>query len=991
MRNMQISRWRCLSHWGKKILGFNRKKHVGLFLILAVVFGSLFLIEPVFAQTDSGEGFANWLVQIGASVLLYIARLFIGLTVFALRMFIEVAKYNGYIDAPTVVVGWVMVRDVANMGFIVILLVIAFGTILGIEQYEWKKSLGKLILAAIFINFSKTIAGLIIDVAHVFTITFLNAVSAAAGGNLINMFQLNNILKMTSNFDPASSGDFRLQLFVSALLAVAFSVFAMVTVAAYTIVMVARLVVLWILIVLSPLAYIFQVIPATQKYAQEWWSEFGKHVLVAPIMVFFLWLAFATIGSGNITQSVGINVEAGEAETVLAGASDGNALSLTEVSTWENMANFIIAIAFLVYGLKKVNQLGVQAGGLAAGALDFGKKVVTIATGYALGRAIVDKGVEFGGLGLKEGARRVPLIGGAALEEYKTAAGAKYKMLTTRSKINRSKTAADWQKAGAKEGATAWEKFRGVVGARFVEPAERAEKRSKDWQTAVERTEKILEESYSTSISKAGQAKLDATVEMKMTEEMAGQKGAQKVEERIREASAINDIAEKMATDRGEKKEDLLKNESFLKDVQEEYLAGVPEKDKKKVEGLLNRDGGVASRLTLAERYNGQLGAYSKAKASVETLQQRYNEYDKQKAVATQRDSLLIANGEKPRYVKALEASRAEEIGKEYGAMNFREVTNAAIFAAQELQAEIAKGTSADRGKVKRLMQSAAMGLIMNMKKGSENGMAVLDSATKNIFNEDVVAGDPDAAARKILSAITGQTVEKGGIKAAEARMAEVLGDEGANLIKRELAASLVTASADGAVNMAGLIYDRDYDSDSGVVDYRFMDVSDQSIARDRKGNAILDKNNNEQTWEQVYRKTSDGVREYMAQENTATKITGLKDMLGKKSTGQNDFLIPVQAAAREAMEKNFTQIFGNITYGTKLHSRLVAELEDLGEAEAKQFIPLFEALADKNAEAAGHMINKLGSFGKIIKRNNGRLNNIAGKVKGGREDEPDE
>jgi hypothetical protein len=49
--------------------------------------------------------------------------------------------------------GWVITRDIANMFFIVILLVIAFATILQIEQYNYKKWLPKLILMAILINF----------------------------------------------------------------------------------------------------------------------------------------------------------------------------------------------------------------------------------------------------------------------------------------------------------------------------------------------------------------------------------------------------------------------------------------------------------------------------------------------------------------------------------------------------------------------------------------------------------------------------------------------------------------------------------------------------------------------------------------------------------------------------------------------------------------------------------------------------------------------
>ena len=88
------------------------------------------------------------------------------------------------------------------MFFVVILLLIAFGTILGIEQYEWKKLLIKFVFAAILVNFSRVIAALIIDAAQVVMITFLNGVAATAGGNLINAFKLDKLLSFNPDIKP---------------------------------------------------------------------------------------------------------------------------------------------------------------------------------------------------------------------------------------------------------------------------------------------------------------------------------------------------------------------------------------------------------------------------------------------------------------------------------------------------------------------------------------------------------------------------------------------------------------------------------------------------------------------------------------------------------------------------------------------------------------------------------------------------------------------
>ena len=126
-------------------------------VLAALIVGFIITLQTAEAQGDlfSFTTVGNGLIWAFSQLFLAVARLMMSLTVFFLQLFIQLAAYNNFIDAPPVVIGWLMVRDVANMFFVVALLVIAFGTILGLEQYEWKKTLLKLILAAIFINFSK--------------------------------------------------------------------------------------------------------------------------------------------------------------------------------------------------------------------------------------------------------------------------------------------------------------------------------------------------------------------------------------------------------------------------------------------------------------------------------------------------------------------------------------------------------------------------------------------------------------------------------------------------------------------------------------------------------------------------------------------------------------------------------------------------------------------------------------------------------------------
>lgn len=592
MTERLLSQVRRLKPFLPKRLG---KYHWLVLFITIIIFGVVIFAQPA-AAADLFTSFFNVLARFFIWVMLIVANLCIGLTVFFLRFFISIASYNNYIDVDVVQLGWTMVRDVANMFFVVALLIIAFGTILGLEEYEWKKNLVKLILAAILINFSNLIAQLIIDVAHVFTITFLNAISATAGGNLINMFKLDQITKMVGA-DPSAGwldgGSLQLELLAGAMAASVFAILSAVAMGSYVVVMMARVVALWALIILSPIAFILGVLPKTKSYADKWWSEFGKHVVVAPIMVFFLWLSFATLGTGQTIQDIkakdssviplqeeGFAYESDVLQK--AGAVSGqNKLSLSEVTTWENMANFLIAIAFMAYGLKATQETGATASGLVGKAADFGKKVATIATGYAAGRWLVGKGTEGGKSIMKGAAMNVPIVGGKSWVRRgkKIAAVArigyskvnqwrdrgaksledkskklsmytierKQKLAELEAKYGAHKLTEEEYKKGKIDAQADYEKkvkeagiSTGTVGTvgRFasrllagaIESGGRSDKRAENWETAAETEKKITEAEYSLSWTKGGQIKVSGKARLELEERKQEAKSKQKVE-----------------------------------------------------------------------------------------------------------------------------------------------------------------------------------------------------------------------------------------------------------------------------------------------------------------------------------------------------------------------------------------------------------------------------------------------------------------------------
>ena len=66
---------------------------------------------------------------------------------------------------------------------------------------------------------------------------------------------------------------------------------------------VVRIVGLYVLVILSPMAYLLNILPATEHFAKEWWQNFIKYLIWAPVALFFVNLTFLlSKGMGGIAD-----------------------------------------------------------------------------------------------------------------------------------------------------------------------------------------------------------------------------------------------------------------------------------------------------------------------------------------------------------------------------------------------------------------------------------------------------------------------------------------------------------------------------------------------------------------------------------------------------------------------------------------------------------------------------------------------------------------
>ena len=194
---------------------------------------------------------------------------------------------------------WSTFRFYGNMFLVIAMIIIVFGQSIGgglIDAYTAKKVMPRIIAAAIMINLSIYIIALMIDVTNIigvgiaslitapfgglsFTISTTQVVTAAAGGLLGVLLGGGTVWGFVSA--AATGGGVQIAIFI-ALTAI---VPALLAILAVAITLVIRRGLIYLLILVSPVALALYVLPNTEKYFKKWWDLLFKALLVYPIVM----------------------------------------------------------------------------------------------------------------------------------------------------------------------------------------------------------------------------------------------------------------------------------------------------------------------------------------------------------------------------------------------------------------------------------------------------------------------------------------------------------------------------------------------------------------------------------------------------------------------------------------------------------------------------------------------------------------------------------
>lgn len=287
----------------KFFLSFNRLNKPAI--LIAVLF-CLFLGLVFPSQVVQAQGFVGGIlgallaipilfISIVLQVLLFVSNLIVSLASALLGWVLSPYfmsmpyTYGGIVD-----IGWPIVRDLVNMLFIVALVIIGLSTALRIKEYQAQKALPLLIIIAILINFTPVICGFILDAVNIFMNFFLKEIT---GFKLLVNLLSTQLTMVVDGLIRTPDIRYATSLLGKTIGLIAFDWIAAFVFLMYAVLFVMRYIMIWVLVIVSPIAFFSRIFPGSQKYFfksilgwDEWWKQFIEWSMIGVIGAFFLYL-----------------------------------------------------------------------------------------------------------------------------------------------------------------------------------------------------------------------------------------------------------------------------------------------------------------------------------------------------------------------------------------------------------------------------------------------------------------------------------------------------------------------------------------------------------------------------------------------------------------------------------------------------------------------------------------------------------------------------
>lgn len=263
---------------------------------------------------------------------------------------------------PIIAQGLGITQSLVNMGFVLILVYIALVTILNLQGYETKKLLVTFVVVALLVNFAPVFCGLIVDASNIVMNFFIfGGFSGDEGIGASPILEGSQKLVDSATEEPKTWGTVISNAVKVFLLVVYFLIVAVIYLL-YALLFAVRYYIIWILVILSPIAFAGYILPATRREItiNKWWNLFLQWTLIGAIGAFFLFLGESYINS--MMEEKEIREFAPSAETTDKDEAENLGLSIS-----------FVLFPIILSGLGLFFTLHLSAMG-AQGAMKWGKR-----------------------------------------------------------------------------------------------------------------------------------------------------------------------------------------------------------------------------------------------------------------------------------------------------------------------------------------------------------------------------------------------------------------------------------------------------------------------------------------------------------------------------------------------------------------------------------------------------------------------------------------
>lgn len=282
-------------------------------------------------------------------LLIYVLQFLTGLLSISASLFtwiIDAKNITAVLSNSIIYTMWMLVRDVLNVAFILVLLFSAFCTVFQVEKYNYKQILRTLILMALLVNFSFPIARVIIDFSNVlmyYLIKTLNFTSNS-GSFFVEIARNSDLGKIVYTHDAQASTP-------ALIAAVVFTFILTVTLFVTALLFFIRIIALAILVIFSSVAFVGSIVPFLSSQASKWWDALFKYAFFGPIMIFMIIVSTKMMSVMSIGKT----------------AIQSQALKQSGLTFVSEAAYFAIPIIILWMGMGFAQQLSISGASAVVG------------------------------------------------------------------------------------------------------------------------------------------------------------------------------------------------------------------------------------------------------------------------------------------------------------------------------------------------------------------------------------------------------------------------------------------------------------------------------------------------------------------------------------------------------------------------------------------------------------------------------------------------